>query len=70
MKVGEEVKFDHMGQEYIGVIICTSSVNVGSKSHNIVQVKSDNHVAAISINITLFPKRIRYYKKSGENFED
>mgnify|MGYP001235921731 CR=1 FL=1 len=69
MKVGEKVKFDHMGEEHTGVIICTSSVNVGSKSHNIVQVKSDNHTAAISINITLFPERIRHYKKPGENYE-
>ncbi len=62
MRVGEQVKFDHMGCEYVGLIICTSSVTVGGKTHNIVQVKSDKHAAAVSINITLFPERIRHYK--------
>ena len=70
MNAGDRVKFDHMGREYVGVIICVSSVTVGSKSHNIIQVKSDKHAAAVAINITLFPERIRSCKKTGENYED
>lgn len=59
MKVGDQIKFDYMGKEHCGTIVEIISRDIGSRSHDIVRVKSDKHISDLLINVTLFPERIR-----------
>ena len=59
MKPGDRIKFDHMGKEHLGVVLEVTASSGKTLSHNIVRVKSDDHVSPVVINTTLFPTRIR-----------
>ena len=59
MKIGDRVKFDHMGKEHAGTVMAVTSSNGEPLSHNIVRVLSDGHISQVTINTTLFPKRVR-----------
>lgn len=59
MKVGDRVKFDHMGKEHSGIITALTSSSGELLSHDVVHVLSDSHVSQVTINTTLFPERIR-----------
>lgn len=59
LKEGDRVKFDHMGEEHSGTIMSVSSTAIGSRLHKIVRVKSNKHKLHVTINITLFPTRIK-----------
>lgn len=59
MKVGDDIRFDHMGKEHEGIILEITSSDGSSLSHDILKVKSSNHISPIVINVTLFPSRVR-----------
>ena len=59
MKKGDRVKFDHMGEEHFGIVLEVTSSVIGPRFHDIVRVKSDKHTLPLTVNITLFPERVR-----------
>lgn len=59
MKIGDRIKFDYMGKEHLGVVLDVTSSNGNMLSHDVIHVKSDDHVSSLVINATLFPERIR-----------
>ena len=59
MKIGDTVKFDHMGKEHRGIILEITSSSGKALSHDIVKVKAEGHSLPVVINITLFPTRVR-----------
>lgn len=59
LKAGDRVKFDYMGEEHEGIILSVTSTAIGTKLHEIVRVKSNKHQLHVTINVTLFPTRIK-----------
>ncbi len=64
MKPGDKVKFDNMGNVYEGVVLEVTHTSYGRARHNVVRVKSENHRLDVSINVTLFPGRVRKIEES------
>ena len=59
MEKGDRVRFDYMGEEHLGVVLEVTSSDIGRHPHSVVKVKSDRHSLHVTINITLFPERVR-----------
>jgi hypothetical protein len=59
LKKGDRVKFDHMGEEHSGIVLEVTSSAIGPRFHDIVRVKSDRHTLHLTVNVTLFPGRVR-----------
>ena len=62
VNLGERVKFDYMGKEHAGVVLEVMTSTIGSCTHKIVRVKADGHSFDVTINVTLFPERVRSLK--------
>jgi len=59
VKVGDRVNFDYMGREHTGTVLEIMTSTIGTHTHKIVRVKADKHMLDVSINVTLFPSRVR-----------
>ncbi len=59
MKIGDSVKFDYMGVSKVGAIVEIVEHSMGSQIHRSVKIKADGFAAVVSINLTLFPNRVK-----------